>query len=395
MPLLTIARARRDRGAAATIVAILLAGGVLLGMSALVVDVGRLYIEREELQSGADAAAMAVGLDCAMGGIPARDAQCRAAAGTAPLYADGNAKDNASAVRFVCGNDARLPSCTGAGSGNLSDCIGSPPANARYVEVRTRTELADGSSILPAAFAQTLAGGYSGSTVGACARVGWGSPATGLALTFCLTEWTAATSGGYAPPPPAVPNNSFERVLKTKEPGRGGGPGGGGPGHGGGPGGGGPVAPCTRTPSGGDLPGGFGWTDTPSRSSCVTRLTAAGTYEVDPGADVPHACETVMRDARTNRTPLAVPIYDPSPIGTGSGGTYQLNGFAAFILTGWANMPGGMHDATSTLTGRDPDTMCNPGDQCIFGYFTNALVPWTGEFGSTPSYGATVIKTIG
>ena len=41
-----------DRGAVSPLVVILLATGVLLGMTALVVDVGRLYAEREELQAG-------------------------------------------------------------------------------------------------------------------------------------------------------------------------------------------------------------------------------------------------------------------------------------------------------------------------------------------------------
>src|ERR1043165_3858879 len=54
-----------ERGAVAVTVAILLGGGVLLGFAALVVDVGQLYAEREELQSGADAAALAVAKACA------------------------------------------------------------------------------------------------------------------------------------------------------------------------------------------------------------------------------------------------------------------------------------------------------------------------------------------
>jgi uncharacterized membrane protein len=41
------------------LVAIGLGSGVLLGTSALVVDVGRMHVEREQLVSGADAAAMA------------------------------------------------------------------------------------------------------------------------------------------------------------------------------------------------------------------------------------------------------------------------------------------------------------------------------------------------
>ena len=58
-------RLSSDRGAASTLVVILMATGVLLGMAAMVVDVGRLYAEREELQAGADSAAMTVALDCA------------------------------------------------------------------------------------------------------------------------------------------------------------------------------------------------------------------------------------------------------------------------------------------------------------------------------------------
>ncbi|GAA1366878.1 pilus assembly protein TadG-related protein [Catellatospora chokoriensis] len=396
------AGADRDRGAAATIVTILLAGGVLLGMTALVVDVGRLYVEREDLQSGADAAAMAVALDCAKRNDPDRDRECRAAAGTAPGYANNNAGDGTSGVRHVCGTDPRLPGCAGGGQGNLTDCLGQPPANATWVEVRTSTRLPSGSFILPPSFAQTLAGGYSGSTVEACARVGWGSPSGGLALTFCLSEWTEGTAGGYAPAPPAVPAASFEVVLKTKDPGNGGGNNGGGNGGGnngggnggGNHGGGGPADPCQAGPSGGDLPGGFGWTDTPDRGLCRTVVTAVGSYTVEPGANVSHACEQALRDARASGQPVSIPIFNQNT-GTGNTGSYRIEGFAAFVVTGWGNLPNGLHSADSTLTGRAASTLCDNGEDCIFGYFTNALVPWDGEFGSTPNLGATVIKTIG
>jgi uncharacterized membrane protein len=49
----------------ATVVAILLGSGVLLGTLAVVVDVGRLYVERDELQNGADSAALAMAKACA------------------------------------------------------------------------------------------------------------------------------------------------------------------------------------------------------------------------------------------------------------------------------------------------------------------------------------------
>ena len=45
----------------------LIAGGVLFGMGALVIDVGQLYQNRAELQNGADAGALAVAKSCAQG----------------------------------------------------------------------------------------------------------------------------------------------------------------------------------------------------------------------------------------------------------------------------------------------------------------------------------------
>src|SRR5262245_15679701 len=94
-----------DRGAAATMFAILLAGGVLLGFLALVVDVGRIYVEREELRSGADAAALAIAKACATG-------ECADLTSLAQRYADGNASDELARVEAVCGRFAdRVETC--------------------------------------------------------------------------------------------------------------------------------------------------------------------------------------------------------------------------------------------------------------------------------------------
>ena len=56
---------RDDRGAVLVWVALMIV--VLLGVGALVLDVGALCVERRELQNGADAAALAVAQDCAEG----------------------------------------------------------------------------------------------------------------------------------------------------------------------------------------------------------------------------------------------------------------------------------------------------------------------------------------
>ena len=49
---------RFERGAAATIVAVLLGLGVVFGVMALAIDAGGLFLERRQLQNGSDAAAM-------------------------------------------------------------------------------------------------------------------------------------------------------------------------------------------------------------------------------------------------------------------------------------------------------------------------------------------------
>ena len=89
----------RESGAIIVIVAVLLVGGVLIGMAALSIDVGSLYAERRQLQNGADSAALAVAQDaarsCSTGScVPTTRAQ---------TYANSNAKDGASSVLEVCG----------------------------------------------------------------------------------------------------------------------------------------------------------------------------------------------------------------------------------------------------------------------------------------------------
>src|SRR5215831_7392512 len=113
-------------------VTLLLAGGVLLGFMALVVDVGQIYGEREELQSGADAAAMGVGRACAT-----RASDCATLDGLSAIaqhYANSNASDGISYVAVVCGRlPAVLPDCPSPAT-NLTACLGSPPPANPYVE---------------------------------------------------------------------------------------------------------------------------------------------------------------------------------------------------------------------------------------------------------------------
>ena len=88
---------------------------------------------------------------------------------------------------------------------------------------------------------------------------------------------------------------------------------------------------------------------------------------------------------------LLVPIHDGI---LGKGGTksdYHIAGLAPFVVTGY-HLPG--LTAESILTGNDP---CTGDEKCIYGYFTQALLPATGgEIGEPGSgFGATIITLIG
>ena len=89
---------RDERGAVGVLVGLLL-GTVLLGLGALVIDVGQLYQERSQLQSGADAAATAVAKSCVLGTCTNSSATT-----TAVTYAGENASDSTAGVPLVCGS---------------------------------------------------------------------------------------------------------------------------------------------------------------------------------------------------------------------------------------------------------------------------------------------------
>jgi hypothetical protein len=377
-------RLNGDGGAIATIVVILLAGGVLLGMGALVVDVGRIYGEQRELQNGADAAALAVAQGCAVGA-----ATCdTSTSGTALTYANGNAKDNAADVDCVRVG-TRCPNIGGSYVYNCPAATGS-----HYVEVVTSTRTSSGSTLLPPSFARALAGNgaYPGKNVKSCARAAWASATSGagLAMTISLCEWNAVTQNGnhFGPTPPdtppavlppydiksASPNlNAYEVKLYLHTKGDGGASG--------------MCKPAGM--SGSDLPGGFGWL-LDSNGKCTAPITN-DTYTAETGTGVPKACKDALEAAWTNHpSVIYMPVYDGDPWGTGANGTYHLKGFAAFVVTGYY-LPG--LSAKSWLTGQ---SYCKGNDKCIYGYFTQALLPGGSDFGGTGGLpGVSVIKLVG
>jgi hypothetical protein len=350
-----------DRGAVGVLVAMLMATGVLLGMAALTVDVGMMYTERAELQNGADAGSIAVAKTCVGG------SSCTP--GTAASYANQNSKDGVSAVTAVCGRDttkSSLPSCP-APSGQ-GDCPTAPSAGMNYVDVHTATKTAGGSTLLPPVFSRTLAGndGYPGKTVHACARAMWGpaiQSSKSLAMALSVCAWTQATGG--TPPTFGVDVRIFVR-----------------------------DAPSAPTCAGLSAPGEFGWLNDIGGCSASIDLTQSGYVAgTDPGKNLSKACQDALTSYVANKTPIFLPIFDTTT-GTGSGATYHLVGLAAFILTGYANLnplkdaiPAPFTKASCPNGGTTPS--------CIYGHFTQALVPVSTTIGGGTYFGATAIKLAG
>lgn len=214
---------RGDAGAATMLVAVLLAGGVMLGLGAIVVDVGQLHAQRQELLNGADAAAIAAAKACAAdSNCPSSQSSLDAITQVASANAGANSWSGKADAQILCGsvNGTGFGSCPTA-TGGLTHCVGTRPTNGEnYIEVGVSTRMADGSTILPPTFAGALAGGnYKGETVGACARVAWGGvqKATVFPLMISKCQWQHLTANGtqYAPLPGPTwdPPYSLQRTI--------------------------------------------------------------------------------------------------------------------------------------------------------------------------------------
>ncbi len=371
-PMMKLLR-RDDRGAVGVLIAILIGGGVLLGIGAMAIDVGQLYQNRAELQNGADAAALGVAKSCAAG-------TCTQAAATsvASALASANASKLTSGmagVDLVCGSGS-LGACP-ASTGALVDCPPAPTAaDVNYVDVHTSTRTPTGT-LLPPVLARTLLGNgsYQGTNVKACAQAEWGPPATAdtIAFTISACTWDAATQNGtvFAPPPPYPPNPlpspSLDQVLQVH----------------GSPGNHNPQG-CATEPAGADGPGNFGWTT--DAGTCTVSISG-NTYDGNTGVSASNACKTALASAYANKTLLFIPVY-VGVTGTGSNSVYTLKGFAAFVLTGY-HLSG--FDAPDWL---NPANDCTGNMFCLNGYFTQGLIPTVGSPGG-PNLGADIIQLTG
>ncbi len=370
---------RDDRGAVAVIVAMLLAGGVLLGFLALVIDVGQLYVERQQLQSGADNAAIAVAKACSID--TADCANSGAAIALAEHYADANADDKHSHVAEVCGRvpGNKLPDCSPPAT-NLTACIKDAPATDSYVEVRLTTEMGDGSFVLPPVFAQAVAGNehYAGTSVGACGRAGWESSVNVLSMTISRCEYDAVPHKDVAPA--SADANDEYNIMIWQDP-----------------------FDCSDIdlednysppPGWGDGQLGFINTD----DSCTRPIPDDGNvdgqfWEHRILTVLPQSCETTMRQLIATQTSVYLPVYDEQTL-PGGEALFHIGWLVRFTVTGFEWGPpdtpeDGDHDEASRLTGNVPCIQFY--ERCVSGFFTGPLLPLTSAVPTNDS----IVKLIG
>ncbi len=401
-----------ERGAAATIVAVLLGGGVVMGFAALSMDVGNLMWERRQLQNGADASALAMARNCAIDPTKCVASSALNGANLATLN-DANAKDTQNGfdpvyVNGLCGRANLLPACSAGNTADLKACPALPAsmaanANIPYVEVHTQTRRA-GASILPTWLFKTLTGGSTGTTVKACARAAYGQPGTTVAsapITFSMCEWRQNTASGLSyvtndpagvpgygaaplPPWPAAattPATPGREIIITLQ---------GGP-H--------SPSPCYNW-QGHDVPGGFGYL---TANGCNATVQQDNWIKVDTGNSSP--CDLAPFVGRV----IYLPVFDctinsgstpsgPPPAvcnaGNGANTWYHISGWAKFYLSGYKT--GGSQQAASLVSGNVP---CNGGDRCISGWFLEGVLrdaPVAGPATpGSPNYGGYAVQPAG
>ena len=429
----------RERGAVAVILAILLAGGVIMAALAVSVDVGNVMYERRQLQNAADASSLALAQMCAK-----EPASCSSdPLDEARLLAAKNAADGAMTLDAadVCASSPLngtlgVGECTSAGSiSNLRDCTPKPDwlkAGIPYVETRPRTQSTTGgnSSILPTFFSRLVAGGSEGAGYTACARAAWGplgSSKPSLPLVMGLCNWNLATANGtrfmesmpYSPAPntnSAVPSlkdksgvihapqdflamifggvNGSETDIVDKF----------------------PCTPDLQNPPGKYGPGGFGWLKTckslgsaeplcEDQNVCFAPIIGSGTAGGDPGSSVPTDCKDELKNFVGHE--VDVPVVT-AVAGTGAGLTYTVKGISTFFLAGYHNVNSAQ---PPDKNGYRPDVAAYADkacmlknkkgvyepykSTCVWGWFTSPIREVGSIDPSVPSRGPSVIQPAG
>lgn len=340
---LTARKPDRDRGSVTVIVALLMV--VLLGSVAIAVDVGKIYSERSQLQSGADSAAIATAQKCAGN---ADDAFCSTTSTLASSLANQNALDGSSKVLSLQLDKA-----------------------ARTVAVTTSAKETGGAeNSVSLFFADIL--GIPSKEVGARSAATWGSPRAGrtaFPLAFSICQ---------------VKDNVGGSLQLLQEHGKN------------------SNTDCNYGPSGAAVEGGFGWLIQDPGVCGGTIDLAVSEGGSDPGNNAPGNCTTELNrwasDITAGREVIVLlPVFN-KVTGTGAGAVYSMVYFAAFKVTGWkfsgnSGLPYEFRSEKSTTTGVTVDTECKGECRGVIGSFVKYVSLSDGyTLGPVDTSGVTIVR---
>ncbi|RDV09733.1 pilus assembly protein TadG [Arthrobacter sp. RT-1] len=340
---LTSDQATNERGAVSVIVAILLV--TLLGFVAIAVDVGVIYSERAQLQSGADASAIALAQKCAR---DATDSECSTTSTLATSLANQNALDGMSKVHGI-----------------------QLDKTARTVSVTTSAKETGGEdNSVSLFFADVL--GIPTKEVGAQSKATWGSPKAGrtaFPLAFSICQ---------------VKDNIGGSLQLLQEHGKN------------------QNIDCNYGPSGAAVQGGFGWLVQDPGVCGGTIDLAVSEGGSDPGNNAPGNCSTELNRWASEITAgrkiiVLLPVFN-KVTGTGAGAVYGMVSFAAFEVTGWkfsggTGLPYEFRSEKSTTTGVTVATECKGECRGIIGKFVKYVSLADGyTLGPVDQYGATIAR---
>lgn len=339
-----------EQGTVAVFVTILLV--VLIGMAALVVDLGDAYWERRMLQNSADAAALAVAIDCAEG-------DC----GDYELVAADFAEKNNRRGAFV-------ESVTGPGGT-------SPTFGGGEVTVVVRT----GSTTEPGQLQRYFAGIFGreeGLAAAARAVAIWGvpDPAQASPLTVSICAWHRMTGVDSFPPDPDEVAEKLPSIAEVElsiaagdlgeviyyVDSQGTGP---------------DAEDACNAPPGfytdpdnpdEKLPAAFGWLDSAECEVPITTDTDGNQWgPVKPGAAAGGETDCLKAVRLLNPPVTVLPIFvGVNEDNVGSPDEYQLVAPAGFYLTGF-RLPGGGNPVRWSIDGST--WPCSAPATCVRGFF--------------------------
>lgn len=259
-----------EKGAAAVLVALLLV--VLLACAAIVVDVGRLYVERAELQNGADAVALELAYVCATDTTPKL---CSEPDLSEPL-AGLNAHDGYSSVAFIDRRPGQITVTTSAREPN------GPPNHISLTA------------------AQVL--GFDSAKVTATSSAAWGAPSKAVVLPLAIAECKFNLD--------PLHKKGAVQLLNFDSGG------------------------CGEIPGGFSWIGSSTTSAECSIKLTAGAADDSGVwFDSKTGASIPSSCSGTDLHSIQDKTVL-LPLFDEAT-GNGSSGKYFIKGFASFHITGY------------------------------------------------------------